>query len=165
MAKFPTGEIRLKEPLKHTVLQRALMNIITNKEAMREVHRKLGERCNEYVPYKHGELRASMRPYPQSVRWEADYAKYQYLGEVWGPNKPIFKNGEVVGWKSVPLEARRPTGRELGVPGYWKGWRFGYTTPGTAHHWLDKAMENGGLRAYSISVTSVLKRWAKKVRK
>ena len=143
----------------------AVLDIIDDKEVMREVHRMLGERCNEYVPMKSGTLRASMKAYPQSVRWETPYAHYQYEGEVYGPNIPIIQQGIIIGWYSRPGVQKYPTGRELGIPGEWKGWKFGYTTPGTKHHWLDEAMKNGGLRGYSIAVTAMLKRKAKELNK
>lgn len=171
MAREFTGQIRVKKPIQGTDLQRKLLDIIDDKEVMREIHRKLGERCEPYVPYKTGKLRASMRPYPQTVRWETPYGHYQYEGEIWGPNKPVFSSATsrkfgssiIIGWRSGTSKHR--TGRELGIPGYYRGWKFGYTTPGTAHHWLDRAMANGGLRAYSISVTALLKRRARKLNK
>ena len=165
MAKEPEGTILVKEILKGTALQKKLYALLNDKEARREAHRILGERCNQFVPMKSGELRGHMHPYPQTVRWEMPYAKYQYQGEVWGPNHPVYdNNGRIIGWETE--SPRRPMGRMLGAhPHEWKGWRFGYTTPNTGHHWLDKAMENGGLRAYSISVTAMLKRRARKLNK
>lgn len=173
MARSYTGHIRVKAPLKPTVLQEKLLRIIDDKEVMREAHRLLGEQCNKYVPKKTGALRASMKAYPQSVRWETPYAHYQYMGEVYGPNYPIlssFKStnhhdGLIIGWYSRPEVQKVPTGRELGVPGEWKGWRFGYTTPDTHHHWFDEAMKNGGKRTYSIRVTNMLKKKARELGK
>lgn len=173
MARTYTGHIRVKAPLRPTVLQDKLLKIINDKEVMREAHRLLGEQCNKYVPKKSGALRASMKAYPQSVRWETPYAHYQYMGEVYEPNYPIlssFKStnhndGLIIGWYSRPGVQKVPTGRELGVPGEWKGWRFGYTTPDTHHHWFDEAMKNGGKRTYSIRVTNMLKKKAKELGK
>ena len=152
--------VRIHANMPNTVLQKKLFDLIGNKEVMRETHRILGEMCNDYVPMKSGELRKSMHPYPQSVVWTAPYARYQYEGEVWGPNKPVIKDGVIVDWEKG--EPRYPTGRELGVQHEWLGWKFGYTTPGTGHHWFDKAMENGGRRTYSLRVTNMLKAEAKK---
>lgn len=39
------------------------------------------------------------------------YARYLYYGVVYGPNIPLYKNGELVGFFSPPK--KYPTGREL----------------------------------------------------
>ena len=160
MARQYSGHIRVEAPLKPTVLQRMLLAIINDKEAMREAHQILGEMCNKFVPSKSGALRQSMHAYPKSVRWETPYAHYQYMGEIYGPNYPIIRKGVITGWYSKRGVKKSPTGRELGLPGEWMGWRFGYTTPGTKHHWFDEAMKNGGKRNYSVAVTRMLKKRA-----
>ena len=151
MAREYSGHLRVKAPLIPTKLQRELLDLINDKEVMREAHQLLGEACNPYVPKKSGDLRASMKAYPQTVRWEKAYAHYQYMGEVYGPNRPFIRKGIIVGWYSYPktVMKKHPTGRELGVPGYWKGWKFGYTKAGTTHHWFDEAMKNGGKKQRS----------------
>lgn len=165
MARTYSGHLRLKAPLRPTVLQQKLFAITSNQDTRREAHRILGEMCNPYVPKKSGALRASMKAYPQTVRWEVPYAHYQYMGEVYGPNIPIITKGTIVGWYSIPGQKKHPTGRELGVPGEWMGWKFGYTTPNTKHHWFDEAMKDGGLRTYSLRVTNMLKKKAKELNK
>lgn len=183
MANTRSGFIRLSKPISGTKLQQKLLNIINNKEVLREAHRLLGERCNVYVPMKSGALRQSMKAYPNSVRWETPYAHYQYEGDVYGPNLPVLR-GENPAW--ISRRTKYPTGRTLGQTGQaflhpiWKiengrytkvepyvleEYTFGYTTPKTSHHWLDKAMENGGLNAYSRAVTAMLKRKAKELNK
>lgn len=181
MARTYTGHLRVKAPLKPTVLQEKLLNIIDDKEVMREAHRLLGEQCNKFVPKKTGTLRASMKAYPQTVRWETPYAHYQYMGEVYGPNYPGAISGSPA-WRSPEGGGSKyPMGRELGIPGiavlyprWQKGeprvkvplvYTFGYTTPNTHHHWFDEAMKNGGKRTYSIRVTNMLKKKAKELGK
>jgi len=161
MPKY-TGYIKVTAPLKPTKLQQELMDIIGSEKAMRGVHRLLGEFCEPYVPKKTGGLRAAMKAYPGSVKWETPYAHYQYTGVVYAPNYRIERNGEIIGWYSPAGKKKRKTDRELGVPGEWKGWKFGYSEPGTAHHWLDKAMEGRGKNNYSIAVTKMLKQLAHK---
>ena len=39
------------------------------------------------------------------------YARYQYYGEIYGPNIPIKKGGAIVGWYSP--KKKYPTGRML----------------------------------------------------
>ena len=155
--------LRITANVPSTALQKRLVAVLNNNKVMREAHQLLGELCNPYVPMKSGNLRLSMKAYPKSVRWEVPYAKYQYEGEVWGPNKPIYRSGSIVGWKDIPISEKSPTGRELGLPGFWRGWTFGYTTEGTKHHWFDEAMANGGKRTYSIRVTNMLKQEAKRL--
>lgn len=93
-----------------------------------------------YVPKQSGELRKSYKVRPDRITWGEglDYAHYQHEGVVWAPNYPIMSGGKIVGWYSPPGEGtKHPTDRELGVPGSWRGWNFGYTTPNTQHHWTE----------------------------
>lgn len=176
MARNVSGHIRVSSPLSGTKLQRRLLKLLNDKEVNREVHRLLGERCNIYVPKKSGALRQSMKAYPQSVRWETPYARYQYEGEVYGPNWVGYTSPSTWEWRTS--KNKHKMGRTLGEnpgerllkPKFGKQYntepisvRFGYTEPNTSHHWLDEAMKNGGLRAYSISVTAMLKRKAKEL--
>ena len=158
-----TMYLKIQENVINTALQKKLFSLIDDNDVMQEIHQMLGEQCNSFVPKKSGELRQSMKAYPEFVRWETPYAHYQYEGEVYGPNRPVIKKGIIVGWYSKG--PKYPTGRELGVPGEWMGWRFGYTTPGTGHHWFDAAMENGGRRTFSLRVTNLLKRKARELNK
>lgn len=160
MAKY-TGYIRVKAPLKPTELQAKLLKLVNNEKAMRETHRILGEMCDPYVPEKTGGLRHSMKVYPTSVKWETPYAHYQYTGVVYAPNYPIMMGSTVVKWRSPAGKRKRKTNRELGVPGEWNGWKFGYSTPGTTHHWFDRAMEGRGKNNFSVAVTKMLKKMAK----
>lgn len=144
----------------YTALQTKLMRIVGNEETHQIAHELLGEMCNDYVPQDTGALRLSMEATPYYVRWDTPYARYQYEGEVYGPNKPITVAGTIVGWYTPAGAGRHPLGRELGVPGTWRGWTFGYTEPGTGHHWFDKAMAGGGRRRYSLRLTNRLKKEA-----
>lgn len=45
------------------------------------------------------------------IIYNAPYARYQYYGEIYGPNIPIYKDGELMGWRSPPKKS--PTGREI----------------------------------------------------
>lgn len=150
-----------------TALQERLMAVLSDRYAKEEVHKKLGEFVNDFVPSSSGALRDSMKYTATYVTWDTPYARYQYEGEVWGPNLPIWqynsgdKTSTITGWYSVAPKS--PTGRELGVPGYWKGWTFGYTTPGTGHHWYEKAIRTKGKRAFTNRVTNVLKARARRL--
>lgn len=157
-----TGYIHIKHSIKPTEIQTELMKTIGNEKAMREIHRLLGEFCEPYIPKKTGGLRASMKAYPGSVKWETPYAHYQYTGVVYEPNYRIMKGGTIVGWHTPAGTKKKKTTRELGIPGEWMGWKFGYSEPGTSHHWFDKAMAGRGKNSYSIAVTKLLKKLASK---
>lgn len=73
-----------------------------------------------YVPWDTGYLAASPRAVTVigsgEVIYPGPYAHYQYYGEVYGPNIPIFDDsgsGEPTGWFSPPGQKKHPTGREL----------------------------------------------------
>ena len=181
-----SGYLRITADVPGTVLQNKLRVILGDKKVMFVAHELLGNFCNPYVPMKSGTLRASMHPTPTAVKWETPYAHYQYMGKVYGPNIPgILENG-VGAWRSRKGQAKYPTGRELGAPGIAKlkpvwqlvsgryskppegiiaTYTFGYTTSGTKHHWLDKAMEGGGRRRYSQQLTVALKKEARRLNK
>lgn len=46
-----------------------------------------------------------------TIKQNTPYARYQYYGEVYGPNIPIIKDGVLEGFYSPPKKS--PTGREL----------------------------------------------------
>ena len=47
------------------------------------------------------------------IKQNTPYARYQYYGEVYGPNIPIMEQGELVGFYSRRGEKKSPTGRAL----------------------------------------------------
>lgn len=94
--------------------------------------------CFPYVPFAEGALAGSANTATKigsgEVVYATPYARYQYYGEVYGPNIPIVENGEIVGWRSPP--EKHPTGR-----------RLQYNTdlnPQAGSHWLDRAMADHG---------------------
>lgn len=101
------------------------------------VDKRVIEYCFPYVPYDEGILARSAYTATEigsgEVVYDTPYARYQFYGEVWGPNFPIVENGEIVGWKSPP--EKHPTGRPLD-----------YSNSHEKHdqragsHWFDRAM-------------------------
>lgn len=73
----------------------------------------------QYVPWETGLLAKS--PYAATdigsgtVVYPGPYAHYQYYGEVYGPNIPIFDDdtGDPSGFFSPPGQEKHPTGRDL----------------------------------------------------
>lgn len=154
--------IRVEVDKFRTTKQQKLLKMLDDPKVLKEVNTRIGNAINPFVPMKSGALRASMRVNSKSISWGSGlpYAHYQYMGEVYGPNHPIIKNRTIVGWYSTPGMTKYPTGRELGVPGEWMGWRFGYTTPGTQHHW-DRAFQYQVKQQTNLEITRYLKRECK----
>lgn len=140
-----------------------LLNKLFNDKGVRiHINTIIKDAINNFVPMKNGDLRKSAEVTEDSITWGngLKYARYQYYGEVYGPNYPITRRGRIVGWYSRRGVTKSPTGRELGKPGYWKGWRFGYTTKGTHHHWDSYFKYLPKLKA-NIEITRYLKKECK----
>lgn len=147
-----------------TEKQKKLLALLNDKDIKIKVNTIVKDAINEnFVPMKTGALRKSANVTPESISWGKGlkYAGYQYRGVVYGPNHPIIRANRIVGWYSTPGMTKHPTGRELGVPGYWMGWRFGYTTSGTHHHWDRYFRYMPKLKA-NLEITRMLKRECKK---
>ena len=146
-----------------TKKQQALLKMLNDRQVQIEVNTRIKDAINPFVPMKSGALRKSAKVYTKLITWGEglDYGRYQYGGEVYGPNIPITRGGNIVGWYSKPGQRKHPTGRELGVPGYWKGWRFGYTTPGTHHHW-DRYFRYFPKMKANLEITRYLKKECKR---
>lgn len=133
-----------------------LLFLIDDDKVRRGCNQIIADMIKPYVPKDSGALAESVKVGPKTISWTKPYARYQYYGEVYGPNFPIVSGGQIVGWFSRAGEKKVPTGRELGVPGEWMGWKFGYTTPGTGHHWYDK-MLTSDKKEMSERITRYLK--------
>jgi len=76
-----------------------------------ECIRKMGP----YTPFRNGILEKSATLGTKigsgHIVYNSPYARYQYYGIVYGPNIPIFENGELVGFRSPPH--KRSTGRAM----------------------------------------------------
>jgi hypothetical protein len=66
-----------------------------------------------YVPKRTGVLSEQVVITPGQIEHTAPYAHYQYVGEVYGPNYPVYENGVIVGWVSPRGRPKHPTGRSL----------------------------------------------------
>ena len=115
---------------------RELLDMLSNDPTvLTHINQIIGTALNQFVPMQTGVLRESMYADSIGVHWNTPYAHYQYEGEVYGINFPIRVDKTIIGWRSKPGVRKSPTGRELGVPGVLDDWTFGYSTPGTMHHW------------------------------
>lgn len=103
------------------------------KEAQKLLNEQIVADCDPLIPFQQGALRNSVN-YPQGIyggeiEWNTPYAHYQYVGEVYGPNYPIYDSaGNLTGYYSPPK--KNPTGKPLH-----------YHTEGTSDHWFEKAKE------------------------
>ena len=126
---------------------------------------------SKYIPKKSGTLRKSGHPVYKvggerdaggngtgsvNIYWgdrgkSQKYAHYQFVGDVYGPNRARFyKNGKQKDWRSPKGVKKTNTGRKMGIP-FTKtlyGGRVvtvkGYTTPGTGYDWIKRFHEDKG---------------------
>lgn len=146
-----------------TKKQEKLLEILRDENVLVHCNTIIKDAITPFVPKKSGALRRSAKVTKNTITWGEGlaYARYQYGGEVYGPNFPIVRGGKIVGWYSKRGMKKHPTGRELGVPGTWMGWRFGYTTRGTHHHWDQYFRYLPKLKA-NIEITRFLKKECKR---
>ena len=86
---------------------------INNPTTMLAIHNTLAKMCDPYVPFLEGSLSQTAIVTSEDVRYIQPYARYQYYGQIYGPNIPIKENGEIVGWFSPPGQKKHPTGRMM----------------------------------------------------
>lgn len=86
---------------------------INNSRTMLAIHNQLAKMCDPYVPMREGALAQTVQISPTGVRYTQPYARYQYYGQVYGPNIPIIENGQIVGWFSPPGQKKHPTGQYM----------------------------------------------------
>ena len=163
MASKSSATIKIEVQKFRTTKQEELLKLLNDKQVRKQINTLIKDAINPFVPMKSGALRRSAIVTHLSITWGRGlkYGRYQYYGEVYGPNYPIVRDGAIVGWYSKPGVKKHPTGRELGVPGEWRGWRFGYTTPGTQHHWDKKFTYEVKLKT-NQEITRYLKKECKK---
>ncbi|MCH5210437.1 MAG: hypothetical protein J1F01_05670 [Oscillospiraceae bacterium] len=109
---------------------------ITDDKTMLEIHNALARYCDPYVPMQEGMLTGNLNITPEYVQYNSPYAHYQYTELVYGPNIPVIKNGEIVGYWSPPN--KHPTGAQLN-----------HNVKGQKHalassHWDKRMMEDKG---------------------
>lgn len=90
-----------------------MLTSLVDDELMLQVHNLFAKMCDPYVPMDEGVLAQSTIISPTGVTYTQPYAHYQYVGMVYGPNIPIFQDGLLVGFRSIPGRKKDPTGREI----------------------------------------------------
>lgn len=76
-----------------------------------EIYNEYARAINPWVPMDEGVLSQSVQVSSDGLTYPGPYAHYQYIGEIYGPNIPIYEDGEIVGWWSPP--DKYPTGRPM----------------------------------------------------
>ena len=149
-----------------TTKQQKLLQMLNDKNVRKNANVILKDYINAFVPKENGALRRSTIVTHQSISWGRGlpYAHYQYEGDIYGPNFPIIKGGRIVGWYSKPGMTKHPTGRKMSayVGNDWLGYHFGYSEPGTEHHWDVKFNNDAQWKAKAnIEITRYLKKECK----
>ena len=108
--KVEIKEVKLRDGRK--TVQR-----IFGEDVMTYAHTRLHAYCSPYVPMGSGVLDQFVDIYPDCVHYKSPYAHYQWEGEIYGPNFPIYEDGVFAGWRSPKGESKHPTGRELNYSG------------------------------------------------
>ena len=94
-------------------------NLETGGKVQQVIDKSVIDYCLPYVPWETGTL--AKNAYGATVigsgtvKWDGPYAHYQYYGEVYGPNIPVFEDntGIPTRYFSPPGQKKHPTGREL----------------------------------------------------
>lgn len=95
-------------------------------------------KCDPKVPMADGELKRSAVEKSTigsgTVKYVTPYARYLYYGQVMGPNIPIHKAGDVVGFYSLPNQKKHLTGKSLTFSG----------APERGAYWFERMKKDGG---------------------
>lgn len=67
----------------------------------------------DYVPMQSGALYNNVTIAPKTITHHVPYAHYMYMGQVYGPNMPIYEGDNLAGFFSQPNRRKKPTGKSL----------------------------------------------------
>ncbi len=78
-------------------------------EVMRQIHDLFFKMCDPYVPMSEGVLaHTNVEITKDYVKYGQPYARYMYMGEIYGPNYPIKEGGELKGFFTNPYGHKAP---------------------------------------------------------
>lgn len=144
--------IYVREDNTKTALQRKLEKLVNDEETRRGINEILLRQINEYVPKgSTEELRSTAYATSENIVWPKEYAHYQFVGTVYGPNFRVFDEdiGDFM-WKSPKgAGSKYPTERHL-------GWYSGYSEPGTGADWANEMWANER-RVTNMRITRYMK--------
>ena len=121
---------------------------------MKEIHALFAKTINPWVPMDEGPLSQTIEITPAYIRYIQPYSHYMYTGEVYGPNIPITKDGQIIGWFSPPGQKKNPTGRPI---------EYGKEKHPLATKEWDKVAMQSKLEEFEENVKNILVRRAKEL--
>jgi hypothetical protein len=142
-----------------TKRQEELLEKYKSPETLRHINQIIGEAASYYVPRsddpgKSKHMDESWVARSDGIYYYAKYARYQYHGVVYGPNRlqyNVIRNsaGKVIsrtpnGFHTPAGTTKYPTNRMIGeVHAFYDKYNLewvitGYTTPRTTHHWIQR---------------------------
>lgn len=164
--------VTAKNLLDMTERQKTLYDSLTKNRnrTKTEINRIVADAAIPYIPRKSGALANPKNRIikPNGIEYTVEYARYQYMGNIMGPNFPVFeKNGDFVGFRSRKNVKKHIVDGTLGDGTELTFTRKGvtytyirhYTTPGTTYSWITELWRHPGRTKDKI--TKYLKRLAK----
>lgn len=97
--------IRVKVQIDDTGIEDYIRSIIEDEKARLEMHNSLARYCSDFLPMSEGDLMRNIEVTPEHLRYNAPYAHYQYVGELY-----LAENGS--SWARAG-EKKHPSGRPL----------------------------------------------------
>ena len=95
-------------------IKKDVTNILESSKTKLAINNEFARMCEPYVPMDSGMLAHNAVIITEDyVEYATPYAHYMYIGQVYGPNIPIVKNGQIVGWFSPKNKQKHPTGRAI----------------------------------------------------
>lgn len=154
-----------------TELQEKLISMLKSDDFKKDINQILLDEAKEkrYIPRKSGALEKDGKAQKNGILYTLPYARYQYYGEVYGPNWMCYywENGVPVnkmGWRSPPGKgSKHPTGREIGATkatfydNYGFSWKLGYSRTSSKNKWIHEAYRDNP-RTINNKITNMLKR-------
>lgn len=106
-------EVRVDVNIDTKKLQQQFESLLDD-DCMYQIHDLFFKMNDPYVPMDEGILaHTSVDITKECVHYKQPYAHYMYVGDVYGPNIPIFEDGIIVGWFSPPGQKKHPAGEQL----------------------------------------------------
>lgn len=134
-------------------LQNKMEGLNDNKQVKLAVHQQFRKRLMKYEPMRTGVMSEAVTVTEDYLHYLSPQSHYMHEGVVYGPNIPIFEDGVIVGYFSLPDRKKQPTGEKLK-----------YSTekhPNATHHWEQAMMQDEG-DVFETDVKSIVTHYLKK---
>jgi len=117
-------------------LQSRIEGLNNVKEVKLAIHNDFRKHLLPYEPFREGIMSQSVVVTEDYLHYTAPWSHYMHEGVVYGPNIPVFEDGVIVGYFSLPDRKKHPTGEKIK-----------YSTekhPQATHHWEQAMMRDKG---------------------